>query len=280
MPVGGETQPEAELGVVLEQRVRPRRPAPVGADGPRRGRKVAAVDRRAAGRVGDCQTIAEQLREQLQVRGFAAAGAGAGELEQRLEELRAAHGAEVDPRAVRRRQALEELDVLALRFQQRFTLVEVDRLVHGISAARDRACFDAQPAAGAVLDVDLQRVAGVRKARTGERSRSEALGRALEPGWVVVARTDHAVRADEAAVAALDAQIGIPDGNLVGDVAFLVAGRAARIGAVDRERADGQLVAAAGHHRRGDGAHELGRLLGTIGAGSRVAVTSSGSSTR
>ena len=144
--VGGEPQPEAELGVVLEQRVRPRRPAPVGVDRPRRGRQVAAVDRRAAGRVGDGQPVAEQLREQLQVRGLAAAGAGAGELEQRLEELRAAHGAEVDPRAVAARQLLEERDVLALGVQPRLARVEVDRLAHRVPARRHRARLDAQPA--------------------------------------------------------------------------------------------------------------------------------------
>ena len=70
------------------------------------------------------------------------------------------------------------------------------------------------------------------------------------------------MRADEAAVAALDAQVGVPDRDQLGDVALLVLGRAARVGAVDRQRADRQLVAAAGHHRRGHGAHELRRLRG------------------
>ena len=178
--VGGEPQPEPELGVVLEQRVRPRRAAPVGVDRPRRRRQVAAVDRRAAGGVGDRQPVAEQLREQLQVRRLAAAGAGAGELEQRLQELRAAHGAEVDPRAVGRRQLLEERDVLALGVHQRLARVEVDRLVHGLAARRHRTGLDAQPAAGAVLDVHLQRVAGVRQPGSVERSRPEALRRAVQ----------------------------------------------------------------------------------------------------
>ena len=65
-------------------RARPRRR-------PRRRRQVAAVDRRAAGRVGDDDPVAEELGEQLEVGRLAAAGAGAGELEQRLQQLRPLH---------------------------------------------------------------------------------------------------------------------------------------------------------------------------------------------
>ena len=64
-------------------------PAAVAVGRVRRRRQVAAVDRRAAGRVGDQQPVAEELREQLEVRRLAAAGAGARVFEQRLEELRA-----------------------------------------------------------------------------------------------------------------------------------------------------------------------------------------------
>ncbi len=66
------------------------------------------------------------------------------------------------------------------------------------------------------------------------------------------------MRADEAAVAALDAGVGVPDGDELRDVALLVGRRAARVRAVDRQRADRQRVAAPGQHLRGDGAHELG----------------------
>ena len=95
---------------------------------PRRHRQVAAVDRRAAGGVGDLQAVAEQLRQQLEVGRLAAAGAGAGELEQRLEELHAAHIGEIDARAVVHRQGLEEGDVGALGLQQRRLVAQVDRL--------------------------------------------------------------------------------------------------------------------------------------------------------
>ena len=91
-----EPHPEAELGVVLEQRVRPGR-----ARGRRRSRSTASSagcrrrstsspsrSRRASGR--------RELGEQLQVRRLAAALAGAGELEQRLQHLRALHRGRLD----------------------------------------------------------------------------------------------------------------------------------------------------------------------------------------
>ena len=89
--VDGEAHAEAELGVVFEERVGPGRSAAfvVGAVG--RGRQVAAVDGGAAGGVGDHRAVAEELGHQLDVGSFAAAGAGAGELEERLEQLNVLH---------------------------------------------------------------------------------------------------------------------------------------------------------------------------------------------
>ena len=55
---------------------------------PRGSGQVAAVDRRAAGGIGDHDAVAEQLAEQLDIRGLAAAGAGPGELKQGLQQLR------------------------------------------------------------------------------------------------------------------------------------------------------------------------------------------------
>ena len=104
---------EAELRVVLEQRVGPGRPASVAVDGPRRGGLVAAVDGRAAGGVGDDGAVAEELAQELEVRGLAAAGAGAGELEQGLEQLDVLDLARVERVPVHLRQVEEELPVRA-----------------------------------------------------------------------------------------------------------------------------------------------------------------------
>ena len=167
---------EAEFGIVLEQRVVPRRSAPVGADLPGMRRQVAAIDRRAAGGVGDLQPVAEKLADQLDVGRLAAAGAGAGELEQRLEELHAAHIGEIDPRAVRQRQRLEEGEVALLRLDQRLLVGHVDGLVAGLGRADRRAVLDADAAAGAILDMDLQR-----EAAAGEAARID-LGRGKPSG--------------------------------------------------------------------------------------------------
>ena len=145
---------------------------------------------------------------------------------------------------------------------QRLAGPEVDGLAHRVARRRHRARLDAQAAAGAVLDVDLQRVPGVRQADRVQRRRREGLRRAVQSALVVVPGADHAVRADEAAVAALDAQLGVPGRDQIGDVALLVRGRTARVRAVHRQRADRQIVATAGHHLRGDGADELGRVGG------------------
>ena len=75
---------QAKFGVVFEERVGPGRAAPFAVDGPGGGGQVAAVDGGAAGGIGDQHAVAEELGEQLDVGCLAAAGAGAGELEQRL----------------------------------------------------------------------------------------------------------------------------------------------------------------------------------------------------
>ena len=66
--------------------------------------------------------------------------------------------------------------------QQRLDRFEVDRLARRVSWRGDRAGLDAQPAAGAVLDVDLQRVARVRQPGSVERGRPEPVRRAVQAG--------------------------------------------------------------------------------------------------
>ncbi len=80
--------PKTELSIVFKEGVGPGRPASVLVDGIRRGGQVAAVDGGTAGGVGDDRPVAEELAEQLDVGGFATASAGAGELEQRAQQLR------------------------------------------------------------------------------------------------------------------------------------------------------------------------------------------------
>ena len=100
-----EPHPEPELGVVLEQRVAPRRAATGRVDRPRRRRQVGAVDRRAAGRVGHDHPVAEELADQPDVGRLAAAAARARELEERLEHLAALDRVERDQASIERRRS-------------------------------------------------------------------------------------------------------------------------------------------------------------------------------
>ena len=117
--VGSQPEAEAKFGVILEQGIRPCRAAPFVILRPGRHRQAAAIDRRAAGGVGDLRAVAKKLRQEPEVWRFATAGAGAGELEQRLQKLDAAHIGEVYASTVVDRQFLEKGDVLALAFDQR-----------------------------------------------------------------------------------------------------------------------------------------------------------------
>ena len=76
--------------------------------------------------------------------------------------------------------------------------------------------------------------------------------------------------ADEAAVAALDAQLRVPGCDQLGDVALLVRRRAAGVGAVDGQRADRQLVARPAIIAAVTVRTNSGASAGTIGSGSRV----------
>jgi hypothetical protein len=67
LSVDREPETESELGVVLEQRVRPSRPAAVGVLCVWSGGEVPAVDRRATRRVRNQQAVAVKLGEELDV---------------------------------------------------------------------------------------------------------------------------------------------------------------------------------------------------------------------
>src|SRR5262249_49184510 len=109
--IHSQAHAETELGVVLEQRVGPGRAAAIGTLGPGGGGKVAAVNGGTAGGVGDHHPVAEQTGEEPQVGCLAAASAGAGELEQRTDQLVAAQGVQFDLGGVHIGQREEEVPV-------------------------------------------------------------------------------------------------------------------------------------------------------------------------
>src|SRR6185503_20341277 len=126
------------------------------------------------------------------------------------------------PGSVAGRNGLEERDAVPFGWHHRLDRGQVDRLADGVTGRHCWASLDAQPAPGAILDVDLQRVATVRQPGSLQRRRPETLWCTVQTGRVVVPGADHAVRADEAAVATLDAQVGVPERDQLGDVALLV----------------------------------------------------------
>src|ERR1044072_7251922 len=82
-----QTKAKTKFGVVLKQGIRPGGTATVRVRGVGSRRQIAAVDRRTASSIGNHQAIAEELRQQLHIRRFAAAGAGARIFEKRFERL-------------------------------------------------------------------------------------------------------------------------------------------------------------------------------------------------
>ncbi len=80
--------------------------------------------------------------------------------------------------------------------------------------------------------------------------------RVVEIGAVIGFDADDRVRADHRALAALDADVWIPDRDFVGQVALLPLRRTGGVGAIDGQGADRQLIAFFGDHRAQDLAHE------------------------
>ena len=109
------------------------------------------VNGRAAGGVGDDAAVAKQLGQQAHVGGFAAASAGAGELEQRLQELRFLDRGRLESIAVGVGQVEEEGEVLAFLVAQRKLGRHVDGLAIGVGLVFGGAGFYAHAAAGAVF---------------------------------------------------------------------------------------------------------------------------------
>ena len=262
MLVDGQAEAEPEFGVILKQRVGPRRAAAVGVGSVRCRGQVAAVNGGAAGGIGNQHSVAVQLGQQFDIRRFATAGAGAGVFKQRADQLRSADINTLQFAAVDFRQVEEVIVIHFLLFHMLQAGHHIDGLDLRILAIFCRAHFHAQVAAGAVFRGDLQyvflpaHIAGldVQRVQTGR-------------GVLHLFRCDHfgadrRVRAGGDAVVALRTQRFLPDGDLFGDVAFLPARGAHGPGAVRRQGGDRQRIAETGQHRGGDRFDEIRRGVG------------------
>ena len=226
---------EAVLGVVLEQGVVPRGTVALGVDRVGRGRGRVAPDGGAAGGVGDEHAVAGDLGHEASVAGLGAAGAGAGELEERLLELRALGVGG---------------DGLGLLGDLGDAVVE-DLLLGKLLLLRDhgegvlRAGGDADGAAHAVERADGEGELLALHLRAHGVEGAQVLGSRGDLGVVQDERTDGGVRADEGAGVALDALGLVPLRDHDRDATLLVSGGAELPLAVDDvlERGDRQGIA-------------------------------------
>ena len=241
---------QAEFGVVLEERVRPCRALALVVGAVRGRRCRTRIDRGAARGVGNHHLVAEQLRDSLDIGSLAAAGAGTRELEQGLCELEVLHRLGLVDDLLVADVPGDVLPILLLghlllqrAHHQRLLLGRAD--VHAVRAARTVERRD--------LDAELV-LLGLAQPLLPFHARCGGLGLRREE------RTDHGVRADIGALVALDTVLDLPLGDIHGDAALLVGGRAVlpRTVLTARESRYRQVIALQPVDRLDDLAHELG----------------------
>src|SRR5208337_5120053 len=151
------------------------------------------------------------------------------------------------------RQGEKEIPIAAFRLTQRGLLLHVDGFVFDFAFAFRRADFDAEAAAGAILRSHLQCEAHSVELAPTRFGGFESLRGMLEQGGIINLGANDGVRANEDALAALNAKLLVPDGNFLGDVALLPHGGASGEGAINGHGADGERIAVAGY----DGAENI-----------------------
>ncbi len=228
----------------------------------RRRGQVAAVDRGAAGGVGDDRAIAEELAHQLHVRRLATAGAGPGVLEERLGELAPLDRLQLQAPAVQLGEFEEVVEPFPLTVEMIGLGLHVDCPVFHLFLRMGGADVDTDPASravvrrhlnGQILPVEL--TAGC--ALPLEAGRGHGSPVRLEFLRIVDLDPNGGVGAHEGAAGAVDADVWIPDRDVLCDRALLVLGGAGREGAVDGKGRNRKQVALAFHHDGGDPLHEV-----------------------
>ena len=244
--------PEPELGVLLEQRVRERRTPPRL---PVQTVRCSAVRERDGGRaargVGDHHALAEELGQHLQVRHLATPCTRPRELEERLLQLRALQRGE--RHQVRLGGDLVHAVVPVLALLRR----DVGDRRHGKRLLLCRAAADARATPGAVVRRDLHPQAVPLLAV--EFRHCHRLGRFVPLHGGQREEPERRRRTERRAHSTLDTLSAVPDGDTDRDVALLVSGRAVRGCAVCGELGHGELVPEHGVDRVLDVADERGK---------------------
>ena len=110
--------------------------------------------------------------------------------------------------------------------------------------------IDADATSRAVLRRDLNRIVQALPLTVARRALLERWGRRNRVLPIVDLDADDAMGADHGTLAALDADVRIPHGDFLGEVALFPLGGAGGVGAVSREGTDGQRIAQASEHLR------------------------------
>ena len=137
----------------------------------------------------------------------------------------------------------------------------VDGLVADLLLVVDRAHVHADAAARAVVGGHLDGHQRVQEVLAPPLLVGEARGGVVESTGLVDLHADGGMGADQRALGAVDADLGVPDGDLGRDGTLLPAAGPGGEGPVHGQGADRQAVALPRQHRRGHPLHE-GRGLG------------------
>ena len=159
------------------------------------------------------------------------------------------------------RKAQEEIPIAAFLFADGRLRRHIDGLLLGFTLAFRRADFHAQPATGTVLRSNLQHVAHMRALFPASHRGAKAFRRRGEQGRLGHLSANHRVRAHHHALAALNANVLLPNRDLLRQVSLFPLRGSGGVGAVHRHCAHRQAIASAGHDGPKDVPNKFGRLV-------------------
>jgi len=220
--LGSQHHAQTVLGLILEQGTVEGRATALLVLGIGQGRECTGPSQRAAHAVDPVGLFAVQLGDELGIGGLAAAGAGAGELHQRLAELAALEGLAVEHTGL----VLQGQGIVPIGF----IIHSIIHRLHRQGLILGKAGSGAAAAAGAVQRADLQAVLqalGSFGGNGGEAGGSRS-------GLLLVHQIgpDGGMGADKGTLVALQALVAVPLGQEGGNATLVVLGGAQRIGAV------------------------------------------------
>ena len=158
------------------------------------------------------------------------------------------------------KRAQEIIPIGDFLFAQRGLFGHIEGLAANLGFILGRADLNTEVAAGAVFRGYLDRELGAREFAVFCIDGLEGLGRVLQIGRIIHILPDAGVRAHKGAFAALDAQVGFPNRDFQGDIAFFPFGGGSGVGAVNRKSTHGQAVAFAADDGAQNLAYEFGRF--------------------